>query len=79
MERGSAVFKVLTMTPAVLEISLHSGNSGSLERKLHIGSHRADKEELLIGDLVTFPMQTILVFVHVLDSKPRALRLLMYH
>lgn len=37
----------------------------------------AQKEELLVKDPVTSPMKTIPAFVHVLESKPGALCLLM--
>lgn len=58
----------------VLEIFLHLGKLDSWKGKLHVGFHSADKEELL-----TFPVQTTLAFVHVLEPKPRVLCLLIYH
>lgn len=53
----------------VLKVFLHLGKG-----KLHVGFHSAGKEELL-----TFPMQTTLAFVHMLERKPRVLRPLIYH
>ena len=78
MEHGSAVVKIscpcfVKHKPQLSRFSYTLENSGCWEQKLHVGFHSADKEELL-----TFPVQTTLAFVHVLERKPRVLHLLIY-